>query len=101
MVQPNGCATFVFSLFFIKAVLLVELVNASACIYKLLLAGEVRMALVADFNLDSIGIFGCSCLKSFTCGEDLEMCATSTYNSFAEGEGSKSALRVFQEALST
>ena len=46
---------------------LLELVNASACINELLLAGEERMALGADFNLQiALG------------GARLDFCAAST-----------------------
>ena len=54
------------------AVLLLELVYASAGVYQLLLAREIRMALVANFYFDDVGILGCT---------GLESSATSTYNS--------------------
>lgn len=55
----------------LKSVLLLELVYASACVYQLLLTRKVRMAFVADFYLDRIGIL---------CSTGLKGCATSTYN---------------------
>ena len=56
----------------LQAVLFLELVNTSACIYKFLLTCKVGVTLVADFNLDCVCVFGCTCYKC---------CATSTYNS--------------------
>ena len=68
----------------LKTVLFLEFINASACVYKLLFTWKVGVTFIADFNLDCIGIFGCTGLECFTCGEDLEMRATSTYNSFVQ-----------------
>ena len=56
----------------LQAVLFLELVNTSACIYKFLFTCKVGVTLVADFNLDCVCVFGCTCYKC---------CATSTYNS--------------------
>ena len=56
----------------LNTVTLLELVHASACVYQLLLAGKVRMALVANFNFNYVGILG---------GTRFESCATSTYMS--------------------
>ncbi len=41
----------------LHAVLFLEFIYASACVYQLLLAGEVGMALVANFYFDDVGIF--------------------------------------------
>lgn len=60
------------SLLFVEAVLLVELVNTSACVNQLLLARKIGVTLVANFHLDDVGVFGCT---------RLERSATSTYNS--------------------
>ena len=60
------------SLSLLHAVLFLELVHASAGVYQLLLAREIRMALVANFYFDDVGILGCT---------GLESSATSTYNS--------------------
>ena len=63
----------VFSIYILlNTITLLELVHASACVYQLLLAGKVRMALVANFNFNYVGIL---------CGTRFESCATSTYNS--------------------
>lgn len=56
----------------LHVVLFLEFVNASACIYKLLFACKVGVALVANFYLDYVCVFGRS---------RFERCATSTYNS--------------------
>ena len=60
------------SLSLLHAVLFLELVYASAGVYQLLLAREIRMALVANFYFDDVGILGRT---------GLESSATSTYNS--------------------
>ena len=56
----------------LHTVLFLEFIYASACIYQLLFAGEVGMALVANFYFDDVGIFSRT---------GLESSATSTYNS--------------------
>ena len=63
---------FVFPLTLLHAVLFLKFINAAACVYKLLLTCKIRVALVANFYFDDVGILGRT---------GLESSATSTYNS--------------------